>query len=187
MQLLAFLFPQARLIFSITASAIGVKNHFMYTMRGRPKQIPVPSLTPWNNHCGASAVVRPRWASSAVDELLTRVQSAGHLSYLGNALRTLHGHICTSALTSLLFLAPARRWWLLLWWCHVGFQNKSDCLCWVTLPARFSCCDCLCLFICQSGIFGGCFSVRTCFVWHLQSIINTEITASPTCQCLFCL
>lgn len=64
MQLLAFLFPQARLIFSITASAIGVKNHFMYTMRVLPKQIPMPSLTSRNNHFGACVLVFPRWESS---------------------------------------------------------------------------------------------------------------------------
>lgn len=70
--------------------------------------------------------------------------------YLGNVLHTLHGHICTSALTSLLFLAPARHW-RLLWWCHAGFQNRSDCLSWVTLPVFFSCPVCLRLFICQTA------------------------------------
>lgn len=70
--------------------------------------------------------------------------------YLGNVLHTLHGHICTSALTSLLFLAPARHW-RLLWWCHAGFQNRSDCLSWVTLPVFFSCPVCLCLFICPTA------------------------------------
>lgn len=82
--------------------------------------------------------------------------------YLGNVLRTLHGHICTRALTSLLFLGAGRHW-RLLWWCHAGFLNKSDCLSWVTLPARFLCRVCLCACICQTGFF---LRPGTCFV-HL--------------------
>lgn len=64
--------------------------------------------------------------------------------YLGNVLRTLHGHICISSLTSPLFLAAARHW-RLLWWCHAGFQNRSDCLSWIILPVLFSCPVCLCV------------------------------------------
>ena len=45
-QLLAFLFQRAQVILSIAASAIRVKNHFMYTMLVRPEQIAVPPATP---------------------------------------------------------------------------------------------------------------------------------------------
>lgn len=146
-------------------------------MRVRPKQFPYAPFNPANNDSSVS----PRWASSAWSEthqacvggLFTLSSRGSNLRaiccYLGNVLRTLHGHICTRALTSSLFLAPARRW-RLLWWCHTGFQNKSDCLSWVTLPARFPCHVCLCLFIRQTGFFFRAASVLGLVLsdFHLQ-------------------
>lgn len=85
--------------------------HNAWTAKTDPSVLFNPVKQSFWSLCSGSSQVS---LQSPVDELLTRVQSAGHLSYLGNALRTLHGHICTSALTSLLFLTPARRWWLLL-------------------------------------------------------------------------
>lgn len=140
---------------------------------------PDPSApsNPTHNHFGAFALAFPRWRSSAwsemhlacVGELFTLSSSGSNLwaicCYLENVLHTLHGHICTSALTSLLFLTPARCW-RLLWWCHTGLPNKSDCLSWVTLPACFSCCVCLCLFICHTGFF-----VMTCFAGLTSSAL----------------
>lgn len=140
----------------------------------KAKTDPYAPFNPTDNHFGVFALAFPRWASSAwsemhqacVGELFTLSSRGSDLwaicCYLGNVLRTLHGHICTRALTSLLFLAPARHW-RLLWWCHAGFQNKSDCLSKVTLPARFSCRVCLCLFTCQTGFFGGLFQRRDLF------------------------
>lgn len=132
---------------------------------------------PADSQFRAAALAFPRWASSAwsatyqacVGELFTLPSRGSDLRaiccYLGNVLRTLHGHICTRALTSSLFLAPACHW-RLLWWCHGGFQYKSDCLSLVTLPALFLCRVCLCLNICRTGISffgGGCFSVGAYF------------------------
>lgn len=147
------------------------------------KTDPYAPFNPTHNYFGALAWAFPRWASSAwsrphqvcVGELFSLSSLGFNLwaicCYLGNVLCTLHGHICTRALTSLLFLAPARSW-RLLWWCHAGFQNKSDCLSWVTLPARFSCCVCLCAFICQTWFFWGGGGSRTCFIWRTSSALN---------------
>lgn len=124
---------------------------------------------------------RRLWASSSPGSNLRDI-----CCYLGNVLCTLHGHICTSALTSWLFLAPAHRW-RLLWWCHAGFQNKSDCLSWVTLPARFSCHVCLCLFICQTGLFWAAPEKgRVLLYLHLQLccvIIQSTINSSKSELC----
>lgn len=114
----------------------------------RPKHIPMPPLNPWTIILEPFALAFPRWISSAwsemhqvcVGKLFALSSQSSNLwaicCRLGNVLHTLHGHICTRALTSLLFLAPARHW-RLLWWYQAVFQNRSDCLSWVTLPACF--------------------------------------------------
>lgn len=80
-----------------------VKNHFVYTMSVSPKQ-------PFDR---ASAGVfqvslqKETGGTRALASTLRVSDPRAVCCYLGNVLHTLHGHICTRALTSLLFLAPA--------------------------------------------------------------------------------
>lgn len=164
------LLQQAQLIFSITVSDVQhVHNQCTRpdpSAPFTPHRIMSKSLRwifPGDVLAPGVRSIRRVWESSSAFSLRGSNLRA-ICCYLENVPHTLHGHICTRALTSLLFLTPARCW-RLLWWCHTGLQNKSDCLSWVTLPACFSCCVCLCLFICQTGFF---FVMTVPLVLHLQ-------------------
>lgn len=96
-----------------------------------------------------------------------------------------HGHICTSALTFLLFLAATRHW-RLSWWCHSTSQNISECLSWAAPWASFSCHVCLCLLMLFMCMFLKLEYIVCIIIW-LPCILPFIWCGIQWCMCLYTL